>query len=412
MRILIIGNGGREAAIGKKLSKDKKISEIFFAKGNAATEKYGKNIHLSEIPELVHFAKREAIDVTIVGPEAPLVEGIVDEFKKAGLRIFGPEKKVAALEGSKAYAKKFMQEFGVKTARSQVFNSYVDAKEYLEKQSFPIVVKASGLAQGKGVVIAEDFDEALKAIHDFMIAKIYGDAGIQVVIEDYLKGFEVSIIAFSNGKDIFPMISAKDYKKVGNGGKGANTGGMGSVAPSPDFTEALNKDFVENIMKPTLAGLKDNYLMFTGFMFFGLLITENGCHLLEYNMRMGDPETQVLLELLENELIDVIEDCIDGKEINMKFKDEKAVCLVLASGGYPGHYETGYEITGLDKVKNSDVLLSGAVNKAGKYFSSGGRVLNIIATGKTYEEAREKVYADAHPVKFDYAYYREDIAKF
>ncbi len=412
MRILIIGNGGREAAIGKKLSKDKRISEIFFAKGNAATEKYGKNIHLSEIPELVHFAKREAIDVTIVGPEAPLVEGIVDEFKKAGLRIFGPEKKVAALEGSKAYAKKFMQEFGVKTARSQVFNSYVDAKEYLEKQSFPIVVKASGLAQGKGVVIAEDFDEALKAIHDFMIAKIYGDAGIQVVIEDYLKGFEVSIIAFSNGKDIFPMISAKDYKKVGNGGKGANTGGMGSVAPSPDFTEALNKDFVENIMKPTLAGLKDNYLMFTGFMFFGLLITENGCHLLEYNMRMGDPETQVLLELLENELIDVIEDCIDGKEINMKFKDEKAVCLVLASGGYPGHYETGYEITGLDKVKNSDVLLSGAVNKAGKYFSSGGRVLNIIATGKTYGEAREKVYTDAHPVKFDYAYYREDIAKF
>ena len=206
----------------------------------------------------MHFAKREAIDLTIVGPEAPLVEGIVDEFKKAGLRIFGPEKKIANLEGSKSYAKKFMQEFGVKTARSMIFNSYVDAKEYLQKESYPVVIKASGLAQGKGVVIAEDYDEALKTIHDFMIVKIYGDAGIQIVIEEFLKGFEVSIIAVCNGKDIFPMISAKDYKKVGNGGFGANTGGMGSLAPSPDFTVVHNRDFEENILKPTLAGLKDN----------------------------------------------------------------------------------------------------------------------------------------------------------
>lgn len=412
MRVLIIGNGGREAAIGKKLAKDSRVTEMFFAKGNAATEKFGKNIFITEISELLHFAKREAIDLTIVGPEAPLVEGIVDEFKKAGLRIFGPEKKIANLEGSKAYAKKFMQEFGVKTARSMVFNSYVEAKEYLQKESYPLVIKASGLAQGKGVVIAEDYDEALKTIHDFMIVKIYGDAGIQIVIEEYLKGFEVSIIAVCNGKDIFPMISAKDYKKVGNGGLGANTGGMGSLAPSPDFTVVHNRDFEENILKPTLAGLKDNYLMFSGFIFFGLLVTENGCHLLEYNMRAGDPETQVLLELLENDLIQVMEDCIDGKEIDLKFRDEKAVCLVLASGGYPGHYETGYEITGIEKVKQSYVLLSGAVNKAGKYYSAGGRVLNIIATGQTFDEARAKVYEDALPVKFDYAFYREDIAKF
>ncbi|MFC6267862.1 phosphoribosylamine--glycine ligase [Frigoriflavimonas asaccharolytica] len=412
MRVLIIGNGGREAAFGKKLAQDKRITEIFFAKGNAATENIGTNIYITEISELLHFAKREAIDLTIVGPEAPLVDGIVDEFKKAGLRIFGPEKKVAKLEGSKAYAKNFMKEFGVKTARSMVFNSFVEAKEYLQKESYPLVIKASGLAQGKGVVIAEDFDEALKTIHDFMIEKIYGDAGIQVVIEEFLKGFEVSIIAVSNGKDIFPMISAKDYKKVGNGGIGANTGGMGSLAPSPDFTLIHNRDFLDNILKPTLEGLKDNYLMFTGFMFFGLLVTENGCHLLEYNMRSGDPETQVLMELLDNELADVIEDCIDGREINLKFKDEKAVCLVLASGGYPGHYETGYEITGLEKVQHSSVFLSGATNKAGKNFTAGGRVLNIIATGKTFDEAREKVYADALPVKFDYAFYRNDIAKF
>lgn len=412
MRVLIIGNGGREAAIGKKLAKDGRVTAMFFAKGNAATEKFGQNIYISEIPELVHFAKREAIDLTIVGPEAPLVEGIVDEFKKAGLRIFGPEKKVASLEGSKAYAKKFMQEFGVKTARSVVFNSFVDAKAYLQQESYPLVIKASGLAQGKGVVIAEDYDEGLKTIHDFMISKIYGDAGIQVVIEEYLKGFEVSIIAFCNGKDVFPMISAKDYKKVGNAGIGANTGGMGSVAPSPDFTPEHNKDFEDHILAPTLAGLKDNYLMFSGFIFFGLLVTEKGCHLLEYNMRAGDPETQVLLELLENDLIEVIQDCIDGNHIDLRFKDEKAVCLVMASGGYPGHYETGYEIRGLEKVKNSTVALSGAVNKAGKFFSAGGRVLNLIATGNTYDEARAKVYADALPVTFDYAFYREDIAKF
>lgn len=412
MRILIIGNGGREAAIGKKLTKDGRVTELFFAKGNAATEKFGQNLYLTEIPDLLNFARREAIDLTIVGPEAPLVDGIVDDFKKAGLRIFGPEKKVAKLEGSKAYAKNFMKEFGVKTARSMVFNSFVDAKEYLQNEKFPLVIKASGLAQGKGVVIAEDYDEALKTIHDFMIKKIYGDAGIQVVIEDYLKGFEVSIIALCNGKDIFPMISAKDYKKVGNAGIGANTGGMGSLAPSPDFTVVHNRDFEDNIMKPTLAGLKDNYLMFTGFIFFGLLVTEEGCHLLEYNMRAGDPETQVLLELLENDLVEVMEDCLDGKEIDLRFKDEKAVCLVLASGGYPGHYETGYEIRGLDKVKHSDVSLAGATNKAGKYFTAGGRVLNLIATGKTFEEARTKVYEDALPVQFDYAFYRNDIAKF
>ena len=412
MRVLIIGNGGREAAIGQKLAKDSRITEMFFAKGNAATEKFGQNVYLTEIPDLLNFAKREAIDLTIVGPEAPLVDGIVDEFKKAGLRIFGPEKKVAKLEGSKAYAKNFMKEFGVKTARSMVFNSFVEAKAYLEKENYPLVIKASGLAQGKGVVIAEDYDEALKTIHDFMITKIYGDAGIQVVIEEYLKGFEVSIIAFCNGKDIFPMISAKDYKKVGNAGIGANTGGMGSLAPSPDFTQIHNKDFEDNILKPTLAGLKDNYLMFSGFIFFGLLVTEKGCHLLEYNMRAGDPETQVLLELLENNLIDVMEDCIDGKDINLKFSDEKAVCLVVASGGYPGHYETGYEITGLQKVENSHIYLSGAVNKAGKFFTTGGRVLNLVATGKTFDEARAKVYADALPVKFDYAFYRNDIAKF
>ena len=412
MRVLIIGNGGREAAFAEKLSHDSRVSQMYFAKGNATTEQLGKNIALTDIHELVHFAKKEAIDLTIVGPEAPLVEGIVDEFKKNGLRIFGPEKKVAHLEGSKAYAKKFMQEFGVKTARAEVFNSYVDAKAYLENAHYPLVVKASGLAGGKGVVIADDEDEALSAIHEFMISKVYGDAGIQVVIEEYLEGFEASIIAFSNGKNFFPCVAVKDYKKVGTGNKGANTGGMGSIAPSPEFSSDHFEDFRKNILEPTLVGLKDNYLMFHGFIFFGLMVTANGCYLLEYNMRSGDPETQSIMALLENDLLDVINDCLDGKDVNLKFKNEKAVCLVMASGGYPGNYETGFEITNLEKVHNSKILLAGATNRGGVNFTAGGRVINLVATGATFEEARQKVYDDAHTIKFDYAFYREDIAKF
>lgn len=412
MRILIIGNGGREAAFAKKLSEDSRVTQMFFAKGNATTEKYGKNISLSDIKDLVDFAKKESIDLTIVGPEAYLVEGIVDEFKKAGLKIFGPDKNAAKLEGSKAYSKKFMQDYGIKTASGRIFNSYIEAREYLDSQEFPLIIKASGLAQGKGVVLANDKDEAMKTIHDFMIDKIYGDAGIQIVVEDYLRGFEASIICFSNGNDLYPCLPAKDYKKVGNGNRGANTGGMGSVAPSPEFTAEHFEDFKTNILQPTLNGMRDKGLGFTGFIFFGLLVTEKGCHLLEYNMRSGDPETQVILPLLENNLIDTINDCIDGKEIELKFKNESAVCLVMASGGYPGKYETGFQITGMDKVSGSDVIFAGATQRAGGIYTTGGRVINVVATAPTLEEARQKVYRDALPLHFDYAFYREDIAQF
>lgn len=412
MRILIIGNGGREAAFAKKLSEDSRVSQMFFAKGNATTEKYGKNIPLSDIKDLVDFAKKESIDLTIVGPEAYLVEGIVDEFKKAGLKIFGPDKNAAKLEGSKAYSKKFMQDYGIKTASGRIFNSYVEARDYLDKQEFPLIIKASGLAQGKGVVLANDKDEAMKTIHDFMIDKIYGDAGIQIVVEDYLRGFEASIICFSNGNDLYPCLAAKDYKKVGNGNRGANTGGMGSVAPSPEFTAEHFEDFKTNILQPTLNGMRDKGLKFSGFIFFGLLVTEKGCHLLEYNMRSGDPETQVILPLLESNLIDTINDCIDGKDIELKFKNESAVCLVMASGGYPGKYDTGFEITGMDKVSGSDVIFAGATQRAGGIYTTGGRVINVVATAPTLEEARQKVYRDALALHFDYAFYREDIAKF
>jgi phosphoribosylamine--glycine ligase len=412
MKVLIIGNGGRESAVAKKLAEDKRISQLYFAKGNATTETLGKNLPYEEIADLVNFAKKEKIDFTFVGPELPLVNGIVDEFQKHDLKIFGPTKRAADLEGSKAFSKKFMIENGVKTAKAEIFDSYTEAKEYVKNQQFPLVIKASGLAAGKGVVICEDLDHALFTLHQFMIDRIYGDAGIRVVVEQFLKGFEASIIAFWNGEKAFPCVSAKDYKKIGNHDTGANTGGMGTVAPSPEFTTEHFADFNKNILEPTVKGIKDNALNFVGFIFFGILVQDNQCYLLEYNMRLGDPETQVIMALLENNLLDVFNDCLEGKDLNLTFSNQKAVCLVMTSGGYPGKYEIGYEITGLDKVKDSTILFAGAEVQSKRIVTNGGRVLNIVATGNTYQEARNKVYQDAKTLHFDYAYYREDIGDF
>ena len=412
MKVLIIGNGGRESAVAKKLAQDKRISQLYFAKGNATTETLGKNLPYDDIAELRDFAIKEQIDFTFVGPELPLVKGIVDEFQKHNLKIFGPTKRAADLEGSKAFSKKFMLENGVRTAKAEIFDSYVLAKEYVQTQKYPLVVKASGLAAGKGVVICEDIEHAEATLHQFMIDKIFGDAGIKVVIEQFLKGFEASVIAFWNGKQAFSCVSAKDYKKIGNGDTGLNTGGMGTVAPSPEFTAEHFSDFEKNILEPTVKGIKESNLNFVGFIFFGVLVENNECYLLEYNMRLGDPETQVIMALLESNLLDVLTDCLEGKEINLSFADKKAVCLVMTSGGYPGNYETGYEITGIDKVKDSEVLFAGAEIEHGKIVTTGGRVLNIVATGDTYQEARKNVYQDALTLRFDYAYYREDIGDF
>lgn len=412
MKILIVGNGARESAIALKLKDDRRITKMYFAKGNATTDKLGQNVYEDSVESLRNFAINERIDLTIVGPEAPLVEGIVDDFKAHNLKIFGPRKKTAELEGSKAFSKKFMQTNNIKTAKAVIFDAYQEAIDYVKTQKFPLVIKASGLAGGKGVVIAEDLVEAESTIHKFMIERIYGDAGIRLVIEEYLKGFEASIIAFANGKKIFPCIPVKDYKKARTGDKGPNTGGMGSVAPSPEFTDAHYQDFEKNILAPTLTGLEGAGIHFKGFIFFGLMVTNDGTYLLEYNMRLGDPETQVLLALLENNLLDLITDCVAGNEIELKFKDEKAVCLVMCSGGYPHKFDTGFEIKNLDKVKNSQVLFAGAKNSGDKVLTSGGRVLSIVATGDTYEDARKKVYEDAQTVNFDYGFYREDIGKF
>ena len=412
MKILIVGNGARESALALKLKDDSRISKLYFAKGTVTTAELGQNVYDESVEGLRDFAIKERIDLTIVGPEAPLVEGIVDEFKKHGLKIFGPEKRAAELEGSKAFSKKFMQTNNIKTAKAVVFDAYHDAVEYVRNQKFPIVIKASGLAGGKGVVIADNLTEAESTIHKFMIERIYGDAGIQLVIEEYLKGFEASIIAFSNGRKLFPCIAVKDYKKAGNGDTGPNTGGMGSVAPSPEFTSEHYNDFEKNILEPTLAGFSTANIHFKGFIFFGLMVTADGTFLLEYNMRMGDPETQVILPLMENKLFDVINDCLEGKDIELKFKDQKAVCLVMCSGGYPRKIETGFEIRNLDKVKNSQVLFAGARKAGDRILTAGGRVLSIVATADSYDEARKLVYEDAKTISFDHETYRDDIGKF
>ncbi len=412
MKILIVGNGARESAIAMKLNSDKRISKLFFAKGNATTDLLGQNIYEDSIEALRDFVINERIDLTIVGPEAPLVAGIVDEFKKHNLKIFGPRKRTAELEGSKAFSKKFMQTHNIKTAKAVVFEAYQDAIDYVRTQEFPLVIKASGLAGGKGVVIADDLAQAETTIHQFMIDRIFGDAGIQLVIEEYLRGFEASIIAFSNGKDLFPCIPVKDYKKAGSGDTGPNTGGMGSVAPSPEFTDLHQKDFEQNILEPTLKGLHSQNIRFKGFIFFGLMVTNDGTYLLEYNMRLGDPETQVIMALLENNLYDVIMDCLDGKDIDLKFSDKKAVCLVMCSGGYPRQIETGFEIRNIDKVKQSQLLFAGARMKGDQILTDGGRVLSLVATGDSFDEARGKVYHDADLIHYDYEYYRDDIGKF
>ncbi|WP_294200683.1 phosphoribosylamine--glycine ligase [Chryseobacterium sp. sg2396] len=412
MRILIIGEGGRESALAVKLQNDPRITKMFFANGNATTDVIGQNVNIPDIKDLRDFAIKEKVDLTIVGPEAPLVAGIRDEFKKHDLKVFGPNQKVASLEGSKAFSKKFMQTYGIKTATAKVFDSYNDAISYVQDHEYPLVVKASGLAGGKGVVICDTREEAEATIHDFMIKRIYGDAGIRLVIEEFLDGFEASIIAFSNGNKLFPCIAAKDYKKAGNGDTGHNTGGMGCVAPSPEFTQEHYADFEKNILETTVNGLKAEGFSFKGIIFFGLMVTKKGAYLLEYNMRFGDPETQVLMALMENNLLDVIQDCMEGKDIELKFKDEKAVCLVMCSGGYPRNIETGFEIVGEDRLKYSKLLYAGAIRKGDKVVSNGGRVLNIVATGATYEDARKKVYEDAGHVHFDYGFYREDIGKF
>lgn len=411
-RIFIIGSGGREHAIGWKFKQDGILNdyetELYFSPGNAGTSELGTNVTLNSLEEMRDFAAFKKMDLTFVGPEDELSRGIVDLFEEAGLEIFGPNKNAAQLEASKAFAKEFMEKHGVKTAKFKNFHGAMLAIEYLKTQEFPIVVKASGLAAGKGVVICKDFAEAKKAVLDIMEDKTFGDAGNEVVIEEYLEGFEASILSIFNGKEIVPFVSAKDHKKIGEGEVGLNTGGMGVLAPNPLFTDANFKTFEKEILQPTLQGLIADNLIFSGVIFFGLMITNKGVYLLEYNLRMGDPETQVLLPLMENDLFEVISKSNQGESFELNFSNQHACCVVMVSGGYPLSYEKGFEIRGLENVK-SPYFIAGAKKVNDQIVTSGGRVLNVVGLGKTMEEARQIAYENIKKIHFDYEYYRNDI---
>lgn len=411
-KVLVVGSGGREHAIGWKFLQDSIVNdypiELFFTPGNAGTAQLGTNVKLDSLEEIRDYAQLKGIDLTFVGPEAELADGIVDLFKEAGLEVFGPDKKAAQLESSKAFAKDFMAKYNVKTATYKTFNGPMLAIEYLKTHDYPVVVKASGLAAGKGVIICNTFEEAKAAVLDIMETRAFGDAGNEVVIEEYLEGFEASILSFFNGKEIVPFISAKDHKKIADGEKGLNTGGMGVLAPNPSFTDEHFQVFEKEILKPTLDGLLEEELIFSGVIFFGLMITTKGVYLLEYNLRMGDPEAQATLPLLENDLFDTVMKSNRGESFELKFSNQQACCVVMVSGGYPLSFDRGFEIRGLENVK-CPYFLGGAKLVDGEIQTAGGRVLGVVGLGDTMEEAREQAYENIKRIHFDYEYYRTDI---
>lgn len=414
MKLLLIGSGGREHAIARKLAKNINVTNIYCAPGNGGTAIENKctNIDITEINELVKFAKENNIEFTVVGPEMPLIEGIVDEFKKYSLKIFGPAKTGAMLEGSKSFSKDFMKKYGIKTAKYEVFYDADIALDYLKEQEYPLVIKADGLAAGKGVYICETLNDANIAIQEIMVDDIFKGAGSKIVVEEFLNGVEASILSITDGITILPFISAKDHKQIYDGGKGPNTGGMGVIAPNPYVTEKVKKQFEKDIMTPTLIGIKEEAFDFTGIIFFGIMITQKGTYLLEYNVRMGDPETQSVLELMDSDLVELIDAALNKKlnQFNLKWKNEFCCNVVLASGGYPGKFDTGFEIKFDESLINS-FYFAGVKAKGEALYTSGGRVLSVVAIGKTLEDAIEKAYRNSKKINFENKYNRSDIGR-
>lgn len=414
MKVLVIGSGGREHAMIWKLKQSPKVRKIYCAPGNAGIAQLAElvNIKVEDIELLCAFAKNNAIDLTIVGPEVPLVLGIVDRFEEEGLKVFGPNQKGAQLEGSKAFSKDFMIRHHIPTAQYAEFVDIEEAKKALGIYGYPMVIKADGLAAGKGVVIAQNQEEALHALNDMMTEKKFGEAGDKVVIEEFLTGIEASILCFVDGKTIVPMASAQDYKKVFDQDQGPNTGGMGTYSPSFIYDEKLQKEVEEKILIPVIEGFKKDEIDFKGILFIGLMITEKGAKVLEFNVRFGDPETQVVLPRLETDLIEIIESILQGrlKDQKILWKDEKTVCVVLASGGYPESYEKGKAIHGLQEV-DEGIMVFHAGTKASdnQIFTNGGRVLGVTAYGATIEEARKKAYENVKKIHFEGMHYRKDI---
>lgn len=416
MKVLVVGSGAREHAICWKLKQSDKISELYCSPGNAGIKNLATcvDIQSDNLNDLLKFAEDNKIDLAVVGPEGPLVAGLVDMLNEKGIKAFGPCKKGARLEGSKSYSKYFMEKYNVPTAKYEVYDDAKKALEGVKHFNVPIVVKADGLAQGKGVIICQSQKEAEDAIKNIMEEKQFGDAGTTVVIEEFLTGTETSLLCFVDGKKIIPMESARDYKRALDEDEGLNTGGMGCFSPNPIYTEKLKSYIHENILNTTLNGFREEKIDFKGVLFVGLMITGEEAKVLEYNTRFGDPETEVVLPRLESDLISIMEKCIDGNlsEEDLQWKQEESVTVILASGGYPENYEKGKEITGLDDVDEDIIVFHGGTKfKDGKVLTDGGRVLAVTALGKTIDEAREKVYKNIPKIKFEKMQYRKDIAK-
>lgn len=419
MKILIVGSGGREHALAWKIAQSPKADKIYCAPGNAGIAEFAEcvNIKAMEFDKLADFAQENAIDLTVVGMDDPLVGGIVDVFEARGLRVFGPRKNAAILEGSKAFSKDLMKKYNIPTAAYENFTDSAAALEYLEtKASFPIVLKADGLALGKGVLICNDLEEAKAGVKSIMEDKQFGDAGNQMVIEEFMTGREVSVLSFVDGKTIKTMTSAQDHKRAGDGDTGLNTGGMGTFSPSPFYTKEVEEFCEKYIFQPTVDAMAAEGRTFKGIIFFGLMLTEKGPRVLEYNARFGDPETQVVLPRMKNDIVEVFEACVDGTldQIDLQFEDNAAVCVVLASAGYPVKYEKGFEITGLDAFKGCNdkfVFHAGTAFKDGKIVTNGGRVLGVTATGADLKTARANAYEATKLVDFANKFSRSDIGK-
>ena len=417
MKILIVGGGGREHAIAWKLAKSPKVEKMYCAPGNAGIAEVAEcvNIGVMEFDKLVAFAKEHEIDLTVVAPDDPLAAGAVDAFEAAGLRAFGPRANAAILEGSKAFSKDLMKKYGIPTAAYETFNDPEKALAYLETAKMPIVLKADGLALGKGVLICKDLEEAKAGVKTLMMDKQFGSAGDEIVIEEFMTGREVSVLSFVDGKTIKIMTSAQDHKRAKDGDQGLNTGGMGTFSPSPFYTPQVDAFCREHIYQKTVDAMKAEGREFKGIIFFGLMLTADGPKVLEYNARFGDPETQVVLPRMKNDLVDLFEACIDGilDQIDLEFEDNAAVCVVLASAGYPEHYEKGFEIRGLENFKDRDgyyVFHAGSkFDEQGRVVTNGGRVLGVTATGTNLKEARANAYKATEWIDFDNKYMRHDI---
>lgn len=420
MKVLIVGSGGREHAIAWKVAQSKKVDKIYCAPGNAGISEVAECVPIGamEFDKLVAFAKEKEIDLTVIGMDDPLVGGIVDVFEKEGLLVFGPRKNAAILEGSKAFSKDLMKKYHIPTAAYETFTDPEKALEYLETAKMPIVLKADGLALGKGVLICQTLEEAKEGVKTLMMDKKFGSAGDEIVIEEFMTGREVSVLSFVDGNIVKIMSSAQDHKRAKDGDQGLNTGGMGNFSPSPFYTEEVDEFCKKYIYQPTVDAMKAEGRPFKGVIFFGLMLTPEGPKVLEYNARFGDPEAQVVLPRLENDIVDVFEACIDGTldKVDLKFDNDRAtVCVILASDGYPVEYKKGFPIEGLEKFKGKDdyyVFHSGTkFNDEGQIVTNGGRVLGVTATGKDLKEARKKAYEATEWVSFENKYMRHDIGR-